>query len=244
MANYKQYKDLGSFQKIVWNGVREEWMTNQKFVDEANRALTAIFDISRYATANFCPGAENIFNMLKLLRPSDVKVVCVAQDPYPNLRDAVGIAFHSPAKYCPKSASRINSNMIAHGLLDQKFASNSDYMSYVRQGMFLWNRTLTTIEGESSSHTSLWGSTTTMLLSSIPSKSVALLFGNDAKALISVLSCKMRVEHIHPAARVGNGVFEKADVFGKINACLKELNLSPIDWSLRGSSSSSSSSSH
>lgn len=232
MTNYQKYGSFEELRSAVLKDVHEAWLENKKFVAELGVALKAVFDVSRYATKRFCPEAVDILAVLKLLRPSEVKIFCGAQDPYPRLDDAVGIAFHSPSSKCPASARAINSCLIKHGHLGKEHADNADFISYVKQGVFLWNKSLTTIEGESGAHGSLWGATTLYLLSSIPSQSVALLLGNDARSLRSSLPSKKVIEHVHPAARV-KGAFEEKDVFGLANKALMEMKLAPIKWSRR-----------
>jgi uracil-DNA glycosylase len=232
MTNYQKYNTLSDLRAAIVEGVQPEWLANQKFVNALDIAVEATYTIAKFATKRFCPEASDILAVLKLVKPTDVKVVCVAQDPYPNLRDAVGIAFHSPAKYCPVSARHINANLIKHGHLSEAYATNANYVSYVKQGVLLLNRTLTTVEGESSAHTNIWKGVSEALLSSVSSKSVALLLGNDARALTSVLASKVKVEHVHPAARQP-GEFERKDIFKAVNDGLQTLGLSPIDWGSR-----------
>jgi uracil-DNA glycosylase len=232
MTNYQKYKTLAELRAAIVEGVQPEWMTNKKFVSAIDIAIEAIDTIAKFSSKRFCPEASDILGVLKLVKPVDVKVVCVAQDPYPNLRDAVGIAFHSPAKYCPLSAKHINANLIKFGHLGSEYASSANFISYVKQGVLLLNRTLTTVEGESSAHTNIWKGVSEALLSSVSSKSVALLLGNDARALTSVLASKVKVEHVHPAARQP-GAFEQKDIFKMVNEGLQTLDLSPIDWSSR-----------
>ena len=67
--------------------------------------------ISAKLSGDFIPAAEDLFAAFNL-PPADVKVVIVGQDPYPNPKYAMGLAFSIPAGVAPlpKSLKNISFN--------------------------------------------------------------------------------------------------------------------------------------
>jgi uracil-DNA glycosylase len=165
---------------------------------------------------------------MKRLKPTDVKVIMSAQDPYTEERHADGRAFDSKARDCPLSAHRLNLNGIQYDHILPKNEYVSDYSAQEAQGVLMPNISLTTKVKESRAHASIWRGVMPCAFQLIPKESVAVLLGADARSILSSLNSKEVVEHMHPAARTDE--FMDEDLFGKINASLGRLGFSPIDW--------------
>lgn len=235
--NYASYPDFESLLSMATRGVKEEWLVEKrdgairetKFLSEFTASLRHVYASSKMAGAtNFLPAPEHVLEPFKYIRPRDVHVIITAQDPYPNARDACGIAFQSFAPRCPTSAKNINASLIKYGHIEEKYADVSDYRSWLAQGVLLTNVSLTTKEGTSRAHGAVWKGVIQFALQLVPRESVAVLLGQDARAIMTTLNSVHKVEHVHPVSR--NNEFGDKDVFGEVNACLAKMNLPLVNW--------------
>lgn len=235
------YRSLSSFEALfakTINGVRREWLEEMspqehvmrptKFCSEFRTTLTCLYEAADHSHENFLPEPQFILEPFKWMKPRDVKVIITAQDPYPRRADAAGIAFHSLAKSCPLSAKRINQNLIKYGHIPPEYEESSDYRSWLSQGVLMTNVSLTTKEGESGAHGAMWKGVIQCALQLVPKDSVAVLFGENARAIMSTLNSRHKVEHVHPVAR--NDEFFEKDVFREVNDCLEKMGLQKILW--------------
>lgn len=177
-----------------------------------------------------CPGKDNVLNAYRHIKPGDVRVVLVGQDPYPRKSDACGISFQSLAAL-PRSADSIFSNLVAHGHMtsDQKNKLRvADFRGWLSQGVLMTNTSLTVAVGIPNSHREIWRGVTERILANVPPTSVALLLGSEAARL--TLPCARRVIHTHPVIP-SSEIFSTVDCFGQVNTELAGLGLAPIQWS-------------
>lgn len=127
---------------------------------------------------------EDPFRALRLVAPSQVKVVVFGQDPYPTAGHADGLAFSAGSKR-PPSLRRIHEVLAQdrpgweappHGRLDE----------WARQGVLLLNPTLTVEIGRAGSHVhSSWRSLTSEIVRVLLQRSeppAFLLWGGQAAA--------------------------------------------------------------
>ena len=126
------------------------------------------------------------FRALRLVAPSEVRVVVFGQDPYPGAGHADGLAFSAPTSTRPSlrrifdvlEADRPGWRRPRSGRLD----------AWARQGVLLLNPTLTVEVGRSNSHTRVgWQALTAQVvevLASRPRPPVFLLWGAQAAAFI------------------------------------------------------------
>ena len=95
------------------------------------------------------PPASNILEAYALVKPCDVRVVILGQDPYPQPCRATGLAFAVPLGKMPQQGSLPN---IFHKVLSdpglpsaslQYLAAHCDLTGWARQGVLLLNTALT-----------------------------------------------------------------------------------------------------
>ena len=115
--------------------------------------LKLLEDISKKLTDDFIPSKDSIFSCLEL-EPSEVKVVILGQDPYPNPTHAMGLAFsvNSSIRPLPASLSNIFKELDSDLGIQR---SNGDLSEWASQGVLLLNRSLTVIPKLSDSHSDL-----------------------------------------------------------------------------------------
>lgn len=224
--NYSRFTTPEALIDAVLKDVQPEWLEETTFGASIERVLRFLHDAGSHSSVDFLPQPDKVLEAFKYLKPVDVRVIITAQDPYPDARDAMGIAFHSPR--CPRSAQSINKNLIAHNLRLEGKVRSANYMGWVHQGVLMTNRSLTTAAGKSNEHAAIWMGVIEEALRLIPSKSVVMLLGEDAKALVSAVKSKEKVVAPHPVAR--DNSFADGNWFGEVNASLRRLQLPPIDW--------------
>ena len=119
-----------------------------EFVD-----LNLLAQISKNLRNSFIPEQQSIFRALQI-PPNQVKVVIVGQDPYPNPKYAMGLAFSIPAGVAPLPKSLKNIFTELNNDLGI-YRSDGDLSDWASQGVLLLNRSLTVESGKSDSHSNL-----------------------------------------------------------------------------------------
>ncbi len=192
--------------------------------------------LARVDLATSCPGAAFILEAYRRLRPEDVRVVIVGQDPYPRHSDACGIAFQSLVAV-PRSARMIIANLRKYGHITDTGSvadaetptatrANFDLGRWIAQGVLLVNKSLTVRIGAPNSHNEIWAGITERLIAHVPAQSVILTLGSVSAGIAA--PCIDRVAHGHPA--IDSVYFGDFDCFGAVNNSLRVRGLTPIDW--------------
>ena len=138
---------------------------------------------------------------------SKSKVLILGQDPYPNPKYPVGLAFSIPA---------------------------GDLSPWLDQGVVLLNRTLTCRSGESNSHfESGWRQITETCVEALAKEGVvAILWGNNAQECSEYFSEEKLILSPHPSPLSAHRGFFGSRPFSRANIALAESGSSPIDWTL------------
>lgn len=129
-----EYDLQEDFRTLINNG----WLTKE----EANLFITNpdIIDSMNNCTS---PQKENIFKALKLVPLNKIKVLILGKDPYPNPKDAHGLAFSSLNPTTPDSLKNI------FKALDSVYKSNlfenanNNLTNWAKEGVLLLNTGLT-----------------------------------------------------------------------------------------------------
>jgi uracil-DNA glycosylase len=184
------------------------------------------------------PDRDRVFAALEATPPNKVRAVILGQDPYPNAKHAVGLAFSVPEGVdgpLPPSLRRIRAEL----QLDRSLAlpAHGSLEAWTRHGVLLLNTTLTVDEGVSGSHwQARWWTLTDAIIEAVVSQGrpiAFLLWGKHAQTkthLITGLS-SFAVPSPHPMARSKVG-FARSHPFSRADAGLRERCTEPIDWSL------------
>ena len=177
------------------------------------------------------PDRKWVFRALEI-PPSQVRVVIVGQDPYPNISDAIGLSFSVPPRKSglPGSLMNIQKEIITD--VGSTTTSDGDLTRWADQGVMLLNRTLTVSAGESASHSSLgWSAVTEAVVKHLALQGViALLWGNSARELATFFSEDHRVEGVHPSPLSAHRGFLGSKPFSQVNQKLLAQNQAPIIW--------------
>jgi uracil-DNA glycosylase len=196
-----------------------------EFVD-----LDLLAQISKNLTSSFIPEHQSIFRALQI-PPDQVKVVIVGQDPYPNPKHAMGLAFSIPAGVAPlpKSLKNIFTELNNDLAIDR---SNGDLSDWANQGVLLLNRSLTVESGKSDSHSNIgWQDFTEKIIQAAANNgALAILWGNEAQKLSNLFAATDVFKSAHPSPLSAYRGFFGSTPFSKVNKRLIEKGLIPIKW--------------
>jgi len=184
------------------------------------------------------PPKKDIFKAFELTPLDSVKVVLLAQDPYINKDEAMGLAFSVPEKQpIPPSLRNIFTEIKNDLKLgdEYKFA-NGNLTSWAAQGVLLLNSVMTVREGESGSHRGQNWETFTdnaiSLLNELDRPIVYLLFGSYAQSKAKLITGSKAhiITGVHPSPLSAYRGFFGGRYFSRTNAFLEKNGIQPIDW--------------
>jgi uracil-DNA glycosylase len=179
---------------------------------------------------SYIPQREEIFACLKL-PPSQIRVVIIGQDPYPNREHAMGLAFsvRSGVKPLPASMRNIFTELYEDvGIANQ----SGDLKSWCDQGVLLINRILTTVPESSLSHSGIGWEEFTDKIIQICSASdpVAILWGKKAQELSHYFDSRKTISSAHPSPLSAYRGFFGSKPFSRTNEILLASGRPVIDW--------------
>lgn len=185
-------------------------------------------------TTSFNPEPHQVFRVFEM--PLDkIKVVILGQEPYP-VR-ANGLAFSTDSEPIPYSLRVIIDSLslkVAHDITLGTETTPFDVTlnHWVKQGVFLLNKSLTCYKGQvGNSHLSVWSGFTDYIISIIAKRGniVWLLLGETAKEAVPIIKAYKNnyiITDNHPAA-VRYGKKFSGSCFNKVNEFLKDRE---INW--------------
>ena len=187
-------------------------------------------DISKKLTDDFIPSSDSIFRCLEL-EPSEVKVVILGQDPYPNPSHAMGLAFSVNSSIKPLPASLNNIFKELDSDLGIK-RNNGDLSDWSSQGVLLLNRSLTVIPNLSDSHSDIgWHKFTEEVIRVVAARgAIGVLWGKQAQDLGKLFNQLDQFSSPHPSPLSAYRGFFGSKPFSKVNNRLLEKGLTPIKW--------------
>lgn len=214
----------------IWKEILKEEFEKSYFLD------LKIFLEKEYREKKIFPPKDEIFNLFKILEFSKIKVVILGQDPYHGEGQGNGIAFSvNDGIRVPPSLINIFKE-IKLEYPEFEIPKSGNLKSWVKQGVFLLNSTLTVEEGKANSHSKKgWETFTDEVIKKIGVRNeptVFLLWGNSAKSKKHLISNPnhLILESVHPSPLSASRGFLGCGHFKKANEYLKENSLSEIKW--------------
>lgn len=188
------------------------------------------------STQDFQPGPQFVMRVLEI-DPTEIKVVIIGQDPYPNPAHAVGLAFAVPpgTRPLPPTLRNILSELAADLDLAREEVEQVDLADWQQQGVMLLNRHLTTNPGLSLTHTSLgWEEFTDQvvrLLVEMSTPPIFVLWGAHAQRTATLLKPGVvSLSSPHPSPLSAYRGFFGSRPFSRINEELIRRGQTPINW--------------
>jgi uracil-DNA glycosylase len=214
-----------------WRAVLEE-QTRQSYWESLKAFLA-----SEWQNHTVYPPAEEIFNAFRYTPLSQVRVVLLGQDPYPNPGQAHGLCFSVPPGVpCPASLRNIFREL--HSDLGIPPPSHGCLIPWARQGVLLLNTCLTVRAGQPQSHAGRgWEQFTQAVLQTLnahPHPLVFLLWGNAAQKAAAGIDPQRHhlLKAPHPSPLSAHQGFFGCRPFSRTNTALEQIGLPPIDWRL------------
>tara|TARA_R110002072_G_scaffold194076_1_gene351276 strand:- start:4976 stop:5656 length:681 start_codon:yes stop_codon:yes gene_type:complete len=206
-----------------WHKILNPFLDSEGF-DNITDTLTRLVDQDR----RFTPKLKDAFNAFKETKLSDVKVVIVGQDPYPQLGVADGIAFSCSNTGKPEPSLRY----IMKELGDTSV--NIDLKRWCKQGVLLITTAQTCEVNKIGSHYDIWKPFTEYIFESInkiDKDIIFVLMGRKAEAWQLIIPGQKILKCPHPAAAAYNGGTWKADnIFERVNDELDKQGKTCIIW--------------
>lgn len=189
------------------------------------------------------PAEEDVFKAYRMVQPSQLKVLILGQDPYPN-GQADGFAFSTKERLPPKTL-RIVFGEIERSGYGRRY--NPDLTDWAAQGVMLLNTILTCTYRQTLSHKG-WGwerfiAATLDHINDLVQPFVVMCWGTHARDLVKAhipmnplliqQGNRMILNSCHPVAEsYSNGAFKFTGCyhFTDANQFLIGNGLEPIDW--------------
>ena len=222
------YSNLISYLVPEWQELLKDELNSQNFAN--------IIKFLNSQTAVIYPPKDLIFNAFNLCKIENLKVIIVAQDPYHNPQEAMGLAFSVPQGVrIPPSLKNIFKELIDDINSNILVNRSSDLSDWARQGVLLLNSALTVEKNRPASHARIgWQGFINGVIKIINLRfnhCVFMLWGNHAKALSPLIDPNshliLQAAHPSPLAR---GAFFGSRHFSKCNEYLLAHSKTPIKW--------------
>lgn len=141
-----------------------------------------------------CPSLKDIFKAFRLCPLSNLRVVVLGQDPYPNYRSgkpvATGLAFanssDTPKESYSPSLEALRESVIDFTKPHDSVIFDPSLEKWEEQGVLMLNTALTCIRGKPGSHMLLWRPFIISLLTNLPKHVYGLVYvlmGSSAQSL-------------------------------------------------------------
>jgi uracil-DNA glycosylase len=198
----------------------------------------------RGAVAKTVPHRQDIFRCFYSLSPEKIKVIIMGQDPYPGISEdggfqATGLSFS--LKRCDKVTSSLR-NVYKELVRTYEGTptpfippTHGDLTSWIDQGVFLLNRSLTTELGKPNAHKGLWTRFINKVLNYLLEINPDLIILTWGKAPEIEDIVGERGNHLnagHPSGLNTRNPFFGCGHFIKVNEILTKKGKGIIDWHL------------
>lgn len=190
-----------------------------------------------YATKVVYPEYENIFRAFNLVKPSEIKVVIIGQDPYHGENQANGLAFSvSKSSKIPPSLRNIYKELVDD--IGAPYPKTGELEDWAKQGVFMSNSVLTVLRGEPNSHKGRgWERFTDTIIKKLSNEYENILFilwGGPSQKKERLIDLKKHavIKSAHPSPLSAYRGFFGSKPFSKANSYLRSCGKSEIDWAL------------
>lgn len=216
----------------------EEYFEGWLKVINKDKLDKVVFDINHlYAAKKVCPYYSDIFRAFELCPYSEVKVVFLGQDPYPQKDVATGILFGNKADV-PESELSPSLKIVKEAAINFEIPHNSIIFdqtleSWAKQDILMLNSALTVEMNKVGSHTMLWRPFISSLLQNLSETNPGLiyvLFGNQASTFKPYIRSGTVIRVEHPAYNARTGTKMNPKLFTDINRELKSKYGTTIQW--------------
>lgn len=216
--------------------INEEWkkLLKEEFQKPYFKELTSKVR-DEYLHKTVFPHPSKVFRAFELVKPEDVRVVILGQDPYHTPGVADGLAFSTlPTNRIPPSLQNIFKE------IEQEFnkscEKNPDLTRWAQQGVLLLNASLSVRNGEANSHADYgWHFFTDAVISALSRTQhhiVFMLWGAFAGKKEDLIDWEkhLLLKSPHPSPLSANRGFFGNSHFRLANEYLAKCGRGEIDW--------------
>lgn len=217
----------------LFNSTDESWHTFLSSLDQDY--LLSLINLIEENEEVLAPKPNLVFKVLRMPL-KDIKVVILGQDPYHTKDVATGLSFATNDIRTP-SLRQIEAEL-ASSKNNPFFKLDYSLEDWNKQGVFLLNCALTTVEGTAGQHTKEWKLFTTELIKFITYNTtnvVWMLWGNFAKEKQELITntSHLVLTHSHPQAANFNKTkfpFVGCNHFTEANNYFNKYGIKGIQW--------------
>jgi uracil-DNA glycosylase len=223
---------MNIYKELRREGYPKGW---EELFEDSTEAIKNTCSIIEKDKIDYTPIDSKVFNAYRAVRPKNVKVVIVGQDPYPTRGCAEGLSFSCSTGAIPKSLVNIYTELTSciPGFVAPK---NGDLSKWCKEGVMLLNVSLVTKVGMSGYKPQIWMSlisATVKLLTELNNKIIWVLWGADAQKLgKEIKGGGIKLESPHPSPLSAYRGFFGCKHFSTINILLAKQGKKPINWNL------------
>ena len=227
----------------TFKNIPNGWDNLMVYANDEIKQISDILEQQKKAGKRIVPDQENIFRLFYMIKPEDIKVVLVGQDPYFQILSngkarAQGFSFSvNKSDEIPSSLKNIYKE-IKNCYPDSEIPNHGDLTNWVKQGVFLLNICLTCVANEPNSHGKykLWMpfiSKFLKFMTEINKDLIFVLWGGEAQKAESIIEkkgYKNIIKGVHPSGLSAMRGFFGCKHFILINEMLAKQNKAPIQW--------------
>ena len=214
-----------------WKGLLEEEFEKPYFKELSVKVR------NEYLKGVVFPHPSRVFRAFELVKPKDVRVVILGQDPYHTPGVADGLAFSTlPKNRIPPSLQNMFKEIDSEFGTGYAKKNDPDLTRWAQQGVLLLNASLSVRSGEANSHADYgWHAftdATIAALSKTQEHIVFLLWGAFAGKKDDLIDWEKHVvlQSPHPSPLSASRGFFGNNHFKLANEYLKEHNRGEINW--------------
>jgi len=190
-------------------------------------------DVIGQCNERVTPNKSLVFKAFKECPYNDLRVIFLAQDPYPQKDIATGLAFGNNNDFLSPSLEIIKEACINYTIPHSTIIFDNTLESWARQGVLLLNSALTCEINRPGSHSMIWRPFISKLLRNLSINNpglVYILFGEQAQTFepyISKYNDIIKVKHPAYYARTNT---KMPNIFTNIDKLLINKNGKSINW--------------
>lgn len=222
----------------------EDWMDMKWWNTGEHQVVKERLDDLKAEGKLWNPGTRNLYAALRSVKPRDVRVIIMGQDPYPNPELCTGFAFSIPpsipvGKFPPTLK---NIFLEYHKDLGYDMPNCGDLTPWAKQGVLLWNCIPTCLAWQSASHR--WPEyefLTQEILTTLSTEYTVVVFLGTLSAQYRKYLNEEFTEVLHYSypsplsVSSGKKSFHNSRLFSTINAKLRDQGKELIQWRLPSS---------
>jgi uracil-DNA glycosylase len=221
-----QDKLVNKLRDSGWADKLKAFITSSEFAD----ILQKLHDLKEDGK-RFTPPLKSVFRAFEECPYSDLKVVIVGQDPYPQLNVADGIAFSCGITKQEQPSLRYMFQSI-EDTVHQGFPTyqDPDLTRWSKQGVLLLNTALTVEVNSIGSHYELWKNFTTYVIDILSWNNPGLIWvflgkkAQELEPLVGSNHYKFMRSHPASAAYAKQKQWDCGDIFNKVNNIIAANN--------------------